>query len=67
MSRPTGKIVAVGGGENGRVGKDGEQLPYELAEIDEEIIRLSGRNPKNSIMRPSSGSMPTDSAARRAG
>lgn len=36
------KIVAIGGGENGRVKRNGEKLPYETEAIDKEIIRLSG-------------------------
>lgn len=43
----TKKIVAIGGGENGRISSKGEQKPYETKEIDEEIVRLSGKsNPK---------------------
>lgn len=43
----TKKIVAIGGGENGRVNSKGEQKPYETREIDQEIVRLSGKeNPK---------------------
>ena len=37
------KIVAIGGGEFGRIAGSGERLPYETAEIDEEIIRISGK------------------------
>ena len=41
------KIVAIGGGENGRISSKGEQKPYETKEIDQEIVRLSGKeNPK---------------------
>ena len=43
MNKTVRKIVAVGGGENGRTNSKGEKLPYELAEIDKEIIRLSGK------------------------
>lgn len=43
MNKIIKKIVAIGGGENGRTNSKGEKLPYELAEIDREIIRLSGR------------------------
>ena len=32
----TKKIVAIGGGENGRTKSDGTVLPYETKEIDEE-------------------------------
>ena len=35
------KIVAIGGGENGRINDKGIQKPYETKEIDEEIVRLS--------------------------
>ena len=34
------KIVAIGGGENGRIKSDGTRLPYELEIQDKEIIRL---------------------------
>lgn len=41
------KIVAIGGGENGRISSNGEQKPYETLEIDQEIVRLSEKeNPK---------------------
>ena len=33
------KIVAIGGGENGRLKSDGPRLPYELEKQDREIIR----------------------------
>ena len=35
------KIVAIGGGENGRINSKGIQKPYETKEIDEEIVRLA--------------------------
>lgn len=35
------KIVAIGGGENGRAKEDGTFYPYELENIDKEIIRLT--------------------------
>lgn len=35
------KIVAIGGGENGRISSSGEKKPYETFEIDKEIIKLS--------------------------
>ena len=42
-----GKLVAIGGGKNGRIKSDGTQDPYETKEIDEEIVKLSGKqNPK---------------------
>ena len=41
------KIVAIGGGENGRINSKGEQKPYETKEFDQEIVRLSEKeNPK---------------------
>lgn len=43
----TKKIVAIGGGENGRINSKGEQKPYETKEIDQEIVRLSEK--KNQI------------------
>ena len=44
MSR---KIVAIGGGENGRINSKGVQKPYETKEIDEEIVKLSGKEKPN--------------------
>ena len=41
------KIVAIGGGENGRVKSDGTKLPYETREIDEEIINLTNKKNPN--------------------
>lgn len=42
-----GKLVAIGGGKNGRIKSDGTVDPYETREIDEEIVKLSGKeNPK---------------------
>ena len=38
----TGKIVAIGGGENGR----GEH-PYETGPFDREIVRLTGKDDPN--------------------
>lgn len=43
----TKKIVAIGGGENGRINSKGEQKPYETKEIDQEIVRLSGKEKPN--------------------
>ena len=40
------KLVCIGGGEIPRI-KNGIKLPYQTREIDEEIVRLSGKkNPK---------------------
>ena len=37
------KIVAIGGGKNGRILSDGTRDPYETAPMDKEIIRLTGK------------------------
>ena len=44
------KIVAIGGGENGRLGSDGIRYPYELANQDKEIIRLTGKAHPNFLL-----------------
>ncbi|HHT15211.1 MAG TPA: type 1 glutamine amidotransferase-like domain-containing protein [Clostridiales bacterium] len=44
------KIVAIGGGENGRMTDEGSRLPYETAPMDEEIIRLTGEKQPNFLM-----------------
>jgi dipeptidase E len=45
-----GKIISIGGGENGRPGKK-----YETKKIDEEIVRLSGKeHPKVLFIPPAS-------------
>ena len=42
-----GKLVAIGGGKNGRIKQDGTKDPYETKSIDEEIVRLTGKeNPR---------------------
>lgn len=41
------KIVAIGGGENGRMRADGTRYPYELANQDKEIIRLTEKETPN--------------------
>ena len=41
------KLVAIGGGQNGRILPDGTKDPYETKEIDEEIIRLTGKEHPN--------------------
>ena len=43
----TKKIVAIGGGENGRVKSDGTQTPYETGPMDQEIIKLTGKEHPN--------------------
>ena len=44
------KIVAIGGGENGRMRTNGTRLPYELANQDKEIIRLTGKEHPNFLL-----------------
>lgn len=41
------KIVAIGGGENGRTNSKGIRKPYETKEIDQEIINLTGKEKPN--------------------
>ena len=41
------KIVAIGGGENGRILENGKKTDYETEEIDKEIIRLTGKDKPN--------------------
>jgi dipeptidase E len=41
------KIVAIGGGENGRIDEFGKKLDYETLEIDKEIIKLTGKKKPN--------------------
>ena len=41
------KIVAIGGGENGRPLEDGTYAPYNTKSIDEEIVRLTGKKNPN--------------------
>ncbi len=41
------KIVAIGGGENGRLRSDGTKEPYETELIDKEIVRLTGKKYPN--------------------
>lgn len=44
------KIVAIGGGENGRVKKDGTRYPYETGPMDKEIIKLTGKEKPNFLL-----------------
>lgn len=44
------RIVAIGGGENGRLGPCGARYPYELANQDKEIIRLTGKEHPNFLL-----------------
>ena len=41
------KIVAIGGGHNGRIKEDGTKAPYETGPMDLEIIRLTEKNNPN--------------------
>lgn len=41
------KIVAIGGGENGRILDDNQFLPYETRGIDAEIVSLTNKNNPN--------------------
>lgn len=41
------KIVAIGGGENGRILENGETSLYETEPMDREIIRLTGKEKPN--------------------
>ena len=38
------KIVAIGGGGNGRLREDGTYAPYETGPMDVEIIKLTGKD-----------------------
>lgn len=41
------KIVAIGGGENGRVDETGKVYPYDTKSIDKEIVNLTGKKNPN--------------------
>ena len=41
------KIVAIGGGENGRIKNDGKRSPYETGPMDREIIKLTDKKYPN--------------------
>ena len=47
MEKISRKIVAIGGGENGRPLADGTRKPYEIEKQDREIIRLTGKEKPN--------------------
>ena len=53
-----GKLVAIGGGKNGRIKSDGTKDPYETREIDEEIMRLSGKEHPNFLFLSQAQSKP---------
>lgn len=44
------KIVAIGGGGNGRIKPDGKPMPYETMPIDKEIIRLTKKEFPNFLL-----------------
>lgn len=41
------KIVAIGGGKNGRIKSTGIKEPYETEKMDKEIIKLTGKKHPN--------------------
>ncbi len=41
------RIIAIGGGECGRITKSGNKMPYETKEIDSEIIKLTEKEKPN--------------------
>ena len=41
------KIVAIGGGSNGRINADGSRSPYNTELIDKEIVRLANKEKPN--------------------
>lgn len=43
------KIVAIGGGLNGRRKDDGTYDPYETGPMDQEIIKITGKEQPNSL------------------
>ncbi len=43
----TKKVVAIGGGENGRTKSDGSKTPYATKPMDREIIKLTGKQKPN--------------------
>ncbi len=44
------KIVAIGGGENGRILESGEKSLYETEAMDREIIRLTEKEKPNYLL-----------------
>lgn len=41
------KIIAIGGGENGRIDENGKKLDYETFEIDKEVVKLTNKDKPN--------------------
>lgn len=54
------KIVAIGGGSNGRVKKDGTKSLYETKEIDQEIVNLTSKKNPNFLFLAHSQTEETD-------
>lgn len=50
MKQTERKIVAIGGGENGRLKSDGTRHPYETGAMDREIIRITGKDRPNFLL-----------------
>ena len=44
------KIVAIGGGESGRIKSNGTKTPYETANIDFEIVKLTNKPTPNFLL-----------------
>lgn len=60
------KIVAIGGGENGRILEDGTYADYETEIMDREIIRLTGKEKPNFLFLAHSQSSSLESTAGQA-
>ena len=46
----TRRIVAIGGGDNGYIRSDGTKSAYETGAMDQEIIRLTGKEHPNYLL-----------------
>ena len=44
------KIVAIGGGESGRIKSNGSKTPYETQNIDAEIVKLTNKSNPNFLL-----------------
>lgn len=47
MNTISKKIVAIGGGHNGRIKEDGTCTPYETEPMDKEIVKLTNKENPN--------------------
>ena len=47
MNTISKKIVAIGGGQNGRIKEDGTCTPYETEPMDKEIVKLTNKENPN--------------------